>query len=67
MEHEVKLSGGNYGWYVVVGGVAYLHDESGDVVDTISDNVTVTSEEITVNDWVYTIINGVAVFSGMIK
>jgi hypothetical protein len=58
------LSGGNYGGYEVVEGVAYLHDENGDVVETITD-VVIDETMITINGWQYVITGELANFVGM--
>lgn len=65
MNNEIKLSGGNYGGYVVVAEVATLQDQEGEVLDVISEGVVSSGDTITVNGWVYTVTGDEAVFSGM--
>lgn len=56
----MKLSGGNYGGYTVVGDEIILYDENNEIVDTQS--IVFDGANMVINGWVY---NSLGIFSGM--
>lgn len=55
----MKLSGGNYGGYTVVGDEIILYDENNEIVDTQS--IVFDGANMVINGWVY---NSLGIFSG---